>query len=139
MGKLSQFELTTAIIRKSAEELRLTSTEKTVLVTMSTFLPTIKCSHSTVASLSGLSTKSVQRSVAVLVDKGYLSLVEKHDSRLNKASTYKLGNALNCAPSYSELDLSWSPFETTTHSFKKYNAWWTSEAAADEAKKRSGM
>lgn len=37
------------------------------------------------------------------------------------------------------LDLSWSLTPTETHVFNKYQVWWTSEAAAAEAKKRDGF
>ena len=133
----TQFEITTALLRTPADELGITATEKTVLVTMSTFLPNIACSHSRVALLSGLSTKTVQRSIANLVKADLLKITSLFDNRLNKACSYILGSKLQLTSDDKNIDLSWSIIQTPTHSFYKYRCYWTSEQAAEEAKRRT--
>ena len=78
------------LLRMTAKELGLTQTERLVLIQMSEAYPNIRKSHKTLASLIGCSTKTIQRSISTLVDKGYIVCVVPYSREDNRPAEYRM-------------------------------------------------
>ena len=143
MKALSQFEVTTMLLRKTAKELGLTQSERLVLIQMSECFPCIRKSHKTFAELIGCSTKTIQRSIHTLVDKGYLQVIRPYNREESAPAEYALDvKALDLEnkPSntaFSDVALTYALDQTPHHRVYKFNVWWVDEDAADYCKQHS--
>ena len=87
---LSQFEISTRLLRRSAKELGLTQTERLVLVQMSEAHPNIRITHKTLAAYIGCSTKTIQRNIQILLDKKYLICTKQFSREENRPAEYRM-------------------------------------------------
>ena len=127
------------LLRKTAKDLGLTQLERLVLIQMSECFPEIRKSQKTIADLIGCSTKTVQRSISKLLEKGYIKCVQSYSRENNTPAIYKIdlektGLIVNDSKEITGIVRTYSESESEYHKILKHRVWWISSEAADYCK-----